>query len=71
MTETILTNARIVCPDSEFDGSLVIEDGCIADILSCHLASGIALDGVLALRDPPQQVLHGRDIADCRARRHP
>jgi len=49
MTETILTNARIVCPDGEFDGSLVIEDGCIADILSCHLASGIDLDGAVLI----------------------
>jgi alpha-D-ribose 1-methylphosphonate 5-triphosphate diphosphatase len=49
MTETILTNAHIVCPDREFDGSLVLEDGIIAEILSCHLASGIDLHGAVLI----------------------
>jgi alpha-D-ribose 1-methylphosphonate 5-triphosphate diphosphatase len=49
MTETTLTNARIVCPDREFDGSLVLENGCIADILPTRLADGIDLHGAILI----------------------
>jgi alpha-D-ribose 1-methylphosphonate 5-triphosphate diphosphatase len=42
MTETILTNARIVCPDREVNGSLVIEDGMIAEILPRNVPTGVA-----------------------------
>lgn len=49
MTETILTNARIICPESEVGGSLVIEDGRIADILPHPLPGGIDLDGAILI----------------------
>ncbi|WP_263351118.1 alpha-D-ribose 1-methylphosphonate 5-triphosphate diphosphatase [Acidicapsa acidisoli] len=43
MTETILTNASIVRPDKVENGSLVLADGCIADILPHRVADGIDL----------------------------
>ena len=49
MTETILTNARIVCPDKEFNGTLVIEDGLIAEILQHRIAEGIDLQGAFLI----------------------
>ncbi len=48
-TETILTNARIVRPDGDENGTLVIEDGRIADILPRHLAGGIDLEGAFLI----------------------
>lgn len=49
MMETILTHAHIVCPNREFDGSLIIADGRITDILTHHLAGGINLDGAILI----------------------
>ncbi len=49
MTETILTNAHIVCPDRVIEGSLVIEDECIADILPHNLPEGIDLKGAFLI----------------------
>ena len=50
MTETILTNARIVCPDREVNGTLVIENGRIADILPrIAFAGGIDLQGAILI----------------------
>jgi alpha-D-ribose 1-methylphosphonate 5-triphosphate diphosphatase len=49
MTETILTNARIVCPDEQVNGSLVIEDGRIAGILPHNLAGGVDLRGAFLI----------------------
>jgi len=43
MRETILTNARIVRPDRDEYGTLVIEDGRIADIVPHRIADGIDL----------------------------
>jgi alpha-D-ribose 1-methylphosphonate 5-triphosphate diphosphatase len=47
MMETILTNARIVCPDREINGSLIIADGCISEILPHKLARGTNLQGAI------------------------
>ena len=44
---TVLTNARIVCPVRDFAGTLVIEDGVIADILSHRVVDGIDLNGAI------------------------
>ena len=49
MTETILTNARIVCPDKEVNGTLVIEDGHIAETLHHRIADGIDLQGAFLI----------------------
>lgn len=49
MTETILTNARIVCPDREVNGTVVVEDGLIADILPHDLPGGIDLRGAILI----------------------
>ncbi len=49
MTETVLTNARIVCPDRELQGTVVIEDGCIADILPSSLPDGVDLRGAILI----------------------
>jgi alpha-D-ribose 1-methylphosphonate 5-triphosphate diphosphatase len=49
MTETILTNARIVRPDRDENGTLVIEDGRIADILPHRIAGGIDLGGAFLI----------------------
>jgi alpha-D-ribose 1-methylphosphonate 5-triphosphate diphosphatase len=49
MTETILTNARIVCPDHEVNGTLVIEDERITDILPHNLSEGIDLQGAILI----------------------
>jgi alpha-D-ribose 1-methylphosphonate 5-triphosphate diphosphatase len=49
MTETILTNARIVRPDSEVNGTLVIEDERIVDILPHNLPDGIDLQGAILI----------------------
>jgi alpha-D-ribose 1-methylphosphonate 5-triphosphate diphosphatase len=45
MMETILTDARIVCPDREINGTLVIEEGHIAEILPRHVCGGVELRG--------------------------
>jgi alpha-D-ribose 1-methylphosphonate 5-triphosphate diphosphatase len=44
-TETILTNARIVCPDREVNGTVVVEDGRITDILPRNVPGGTDLRG--------------------------
>jgi alpha-D-ribose 1-methylphosphonate 5-triphosphate diphosphatase len=49
MTETILTNAHIVCPNQEDHGTVVLEDGKIIDILSHNIAEGIDLHGALLI----------------------
>jgi alpha-D-ribose 1-methylphosphonate 5-triphosphate diphosphatase len=49
MTETILTNARIVCPDKEVNGTVVLEDGQITDILSHNVPGGIDLQGAFLI----------------------
>jgi alpha-D-ribose 1-methylphosphonate 5-triphosphate diphosphatase len=49
MTETILTNARIVCPDREVNGSLVVEDERIIDIVPHNLSGGIDLRGAILI----------------------
>ena len=45
LTKTILTNARIICPEREIQGSVVVENDCIADILPHNLPDGIDLRG--------------------------
>src|ERR1700678_4263750 len=49
MTETILTNARIVGTDSEVNGSLILENGKIAEILSHNIPDGIDLNGAILI----------------------
>jgi alpha-D-ribose 1-methylphosphonate 5-triphosphate diphosphatase len=49
MTETILTNARIVCPDREVNGTVVLEDGKIIDILSHNIPDGTDLQGAFLI----------------------
>ena len=49
MTETILTNARIVRPDKAENGTLVLESGCIVDILPHRVADGIDLHGAILI----------------------
>ena len=45
--ETILTNARIVTADSEFDGTVVVRDGLIAEVADrcSRVADAIDLEG--------------------------
>ena len=45
--ETILTNARIVTANSEFDGTVVVRDGLVAEIADCRsrVADAIDLEG--------------------------
>jgi alpha-D-ribose 1-methylphosphonate 5-triphosphate diphosphatase len=47
MTETILTNARVVLPDEMVAGTVVMRDGVIADIQSgrSHVLGAVDLDG--------------------------
>jgi alpha-D-ribose 1-methylphosphonate 5-triphosphate diphosphatase len=45
--KTILTNARVVLAESEFQGSVVINDGCIEDITSGRYSAGIDLHGAI------------------------
>lgn len=49
MTETVLTNARIVLPDSILHGSVLIREGRIADISDTPARAGEDLDGDLLL----------------------
>ena len=49
MMETILTNARIVLPNADIHGTVVIEDGYIADILTHRIADGIDLGGAFLI----------------------
>jgi alpha-D-ribose 1-methylphosphonate 5-triphosphate diphosphatase len=49
MTETILTNARIILPNSDLHGTVVIEDGRIADILPHRIPDGIDLGGAFLI----------------------
>lgn len=44
--EFILTNARVVTSDSEFDGTVVVRDGCIVEVATgrSHAACAIDLD---------------------------
>ncbi len=46
-TEIILTNARIITPDAEFDGTVVVRDGRIADVAvgRSHAPGTVDLDG--------------------------
>lgn len=45
MSETILTNARLVLANEVIDGTLVLRDGMIADIARGRVASGHDLEG--------------------------
>ena len=47
MSETILTNARLVLPDEVLHGTLVLRDGTIADVQPgpSHVASALDLEG--------------------------
>ncbi len=49
MKETILTNARIVCPDQEIDGTVVVEGERIIDILPRRVADGVDLRGAFLI----------------------
>jgi alpha-D-ribose 1-methylphosphonate 5-triphosphate diphosphatase len=43
--ETIFTNARLVLEDEIVDGTLVVRDGCIADVSEGPVASGEDMEG--------------------------
>ena len=45
--EMILTNARVVTADSEFDGTVVVRDGLIAEVAEgrSHVADAVDLEG--------------------------
>ena len=45
--EVILTNARIVTADSEFDGTVVVRDGLVAEVADCRsrVADAVDLEG--------------------------
>jgi alpha-D-ribose 1-methylphosphonate 5-triphosphate diphosphatase len=47
MTETIFTNGRIVTADADFDGTVLVRDGRIADVSPgrCQAAAAIDLEG--------------------------
>jgi alpha-D-ribose 1-methylphosphonate 5-triphosphate diphosphatase len=47
MTETIFTNGRIVTADADFDGTVVVRDGRIADVSPgrCQAAAAVDLEG--------------------------
>src|SRR5688572_1416448 len=45
MSETVLTNARLVTADEVVDGTLVIRDGRIAEISTGRTATGHDLEG--------------------------
>ena len=47
MADLILSNAHIVLPDRELDGSVVVENGRISDISPRKYAAGLDLHGVL------------------------
>jgi alpha-D-ribose 1-methylphosphonate 5-triphosphate diphosphatase len=49
MTETILTNARIVLPEGEVHGTLILEAGRIAAILPRRIPDGIDLHGAFLI----------------------
>jgi alpha-D-ribose 1-methylphosphonate 5-triphosphate diphosphatase len=49
MKETILTNARIVLPNSDFHGTVVLEDGCITDVFSHRIPDGIDMGGAFLI----------------------
>lgn len=49
MTETILTNARIVLPNGEINGSLILDNGLITEISSRNYTSGIDLQGAILI----------------------
>ena len=44
--EFILTNARVVTSDAEFDGTVVVRDGCIVEVAAgrSHVSCAIDLD---------------------------
>ena len=48
--ETILTNARVVTADAEFDGTVVVRDGRIAEIATerSHAAGALDLEALAA-----------------------
>ena len=45
--EMILTNARVVTADSEFDGTVVVRDGLIAEVGEgrSHIVDAVDLEG--------------------------
>jgi alpha-D-ribose 1-methylphosphonate 5-triphosphate diphosphatase len=45
MTETVLTNARLVLGDSVLDGSIVLRDGAIGAVDAGRSAGGVDMDG--------------------------
>ncbi|MBU9700071.1 alpha-D-ribose 1-methylphosphonate 5-triphosphate diphosphatase [Rhodobacteraceae bacterium HSP-20] len=49
MTETVLTNARIILPDSILHGSVLIRDGLIVDLSDTPTRAGEDLEGDLLL----------------------
>jgi alpha-D-ribose 1-methylphosphonate 5-triphosphate diphosphatase len=49
MNETILTNARILCSDRDLHGTVVVEDGCITDVLPRRVPEGIDLHGAFLM----------------------
>lgn len=49
MTETILTNARIILPEGEIRGSVVLEDGRISEIVSRNYAEADDLHGAILI----------------------
>ena len=66
MTETVLTNARIVLPDSILHGSVLIRDGVIADISGTSGRTGEDLDGDLLLPGWPHAaaiIAHDAELA--------
>jgi alpha-D-ribose 1-methylphosphonate 5-triphosphate diphosphatase PhnM len=44
---TILTNARVVLPESDIQGSVVIDDGCIEEVTARNYSDGINLHGAI------------------------
>lgn len=49
MNETILTHARVVCPDKELYGTVVLQNGRITDILARTIPEGINLHGAFLI----------------------
>ena len=45
--QTILTNARVVLPESDLQGSVILHDGCITEISTHHYPEGIDLHGAI------------------------
>jgi alpha-D-ribose 1-methylphosphonate 5-triphosphate diphosphatase len=45
--KTILTNARVVLPESDFQGTVVIDAGCITEVTTRNYSDGIDLHGAI------------------------